>query len=59
MPTHPSPEGRRSITLELPTHLVDHVDQQRSFIGMSRAAYIRQLIARDTERQGPARTAQS
>jgi predicted transcriptional regulator len=59
MPTWPTPEGRRSITLELSSDLVDHLDAQADYLGCSRAAYIRQLIVRDTERQGAARTAQS
>jgi metal-responsive CopG/Arc/MetJ family transcriptional regulator len=57
MPTHPTPEGSRSITIELKEHLVEHVDRERQFIGMSRAAYIRNLIAKDIQRQGPGRAA--
>lgn len=55
MPTWPTPDGRRAITVELPSSHVDHLDQQADYEGMSRAAYIRQLIRRDIERQGPAR----
>jgi metal-responsive CopG/Arc/MetJ family transcriptional regulator len=57
MPTWPTPEGRRSITVELPELLVKHLDSQADYLGCSRAAYIRQLIVRDTERQGPTRLA--
>lgn len=57
MPTWPTPEGRRSITLELSSDLVDHLDREAEYLGCSRAAYLRQLIVRDTERQGPARSA--
>lgn len=55
MPTWPIPEGRRSITLELPTEHVAHLDTQAEYEGCSRAAYLRQLIRRDIERQGPTR----
>lgn len=55
VPTWPTPEGRRTITVELPSSHLDHLDQQASYEGMSRAAYIRQLIRRDIERQGPVR----
>lgn len=55
MPTWPTPDGQRAITVEMPSSHVDHLDQQADYEGMSRAAYIRQLIRRDIERQGPAR----
>jgi predicted transcriptional regulator len=58
MPTWPTPEGRRSITLELSSDLVDHLDREADYLGCSRAAYIRQLIVRDTERQGAGRGGQ-
>jgi hypothetical protein len=54
MPRYPSPEGHTTISLELRTDLVSHLDTQAQYLGMSRAAYLRQLIVRDTERQGPA-----
>ncbi len=54
MPTWPTSDGRRAITLEVPASHVEHLDQQASYEGCSRAAYIRQLIRRDIERQGPA-----
>lgn len=54
MPTWPVPEGKRTITVELPDGHVDHLDAQATYQGCSRAAYVRQLIRRDMERQGPA-----
>lgn len=54
MPTWPVPEGRKTITVELPADHVDHLDRQAVYEGCSRAAYIRQLVRRDIERQGPA-----
>jgi hypothetical protein len=56
VPTWPTPEGRRSITLELPVEHVAHLDHQAHYEGCSRAAYLRGLIVRDIERQGPIRT---
>lgn len=53
MPTWPTPAGRKTITVELLAEHVQHLDQQASYEGCSRAAYIRQLIRRDIERQGP------
>jgi hypothetical protein len=50
MPTYPTPEGRRCITLELPIELLQYVDAQAGYYGCSRAAYLRQLIVRDQER---------
>jgi predicted DNA-binding protein len=55
MPSWPNKEGRTTITLELKLELVEHLDTQAQYLGQSRAAYIRQLIVRDMERQGPAR----
>lgn len=57
MPTYPTPEGRRCITLELPTELVQHLDAKAAYLGCSRAAYLRQLIVRDQERQAAASAA--
>ncbi len=54
MPSWPTSDGRRAITLEVPASHVEHLDQQASYEGCSRAAYIRQLIRRDIERQGSA-----
>ena len=36
---------------------ISHLDTQATYYGMSRAAYLRTLIVRDVERQGPARVA--
>lgn len=55
VPDWPSRPGRRTITLELDTEHVQHLDTQASYEGCSRAAYVRRLIVRDVERQGPAR----
>ena len=57
MPGWPIPVGRRCITIELATEQVDHLDSQAEYEGCSRAAYLRRLIVRDIERQGPGRTA--
>jgi hypothetical protein len=54
MPDWPLPDSRRSVTLELPTEFVAHLDEQAQYVGCSRAAYLRQLIRRDMDRQGPA-----
>ena len=43
---------RRTITLELSTAQIQHLDAQAAYLGCSRAAYIRQLVVRDQERQG-------
>ena len=53
MPGWPIPEGRRCITIELDVKHVEHLDRQADYLGCSRAAYLRQLIVRDVERQGP------
>jgi len=53
MPTWPTPEGRRTITIEVPNDLLDRIDAQAQYLGCSRAAYIRALMVRDLERQGP------
>jgi hypothetical protein len=57
MPGWPIPDGRKCITIELDTKHVEHLDHQATYYGMSRAAYLRTLIVRDVERQGPAPTA--
>lgn len=41
-------------SLRLNATLLAHVDQQRQLEGLSRAGYIRKLIADDIRRQGPA-----
>lgn len=53
MPSWPPTAGRTTITLELKLELVDHLDAQADLYGMSRAAYIRQLVVKDMQRQGP------
>lgn len=50
MPTWPTPEGRKTITLEVPNELLDRIDVQAKYLGCSRAAYLRQLMVRDIER---------
>lgn len=55
MPNWPTASGRKTITVDLPQEHVDHLDQQAIYEGCSRAAYLRQLIRRDIERQGPNR----
>jgi hypothetical protein len=54
MPSWPTKEGRTTITLELRVELVQHLDTQADLYGMSRAAYLRQLVVKDMQRQGPA-----
>jgi hypothetical protein len=53
MPGWPTAEGRRCITIELDIAHIQHLDAQASYYGRSRAAYLRGLIVRDMERQGP------
>lgn len=55
MPGWPTPEGKRCITIELATEHVEHLDCQAEYEGCSRVAYLRRLIVRDIERQGPSR----
>lgn len=52
---NPPPPGHRTTSLVLPPALAAHVDLQAERYGISKAGYIRQLIARDREAQ--ARTA--
>jgi negative regulator of replication initiation len=54
MPTWPLPPGRKTLTLELDEAFVQHLDAQAQYIGCSRAAYLRQLIRKDMDRQGTA-----
>ena len=42
------------MTIEMRADLVEHIDHHAEYLGMSRAAYLRQLVVRDMERQGPA-----
>ena len=55
MPSHPVRPGFKACTFEFRSSLVDHLDQQAAYEGCSRAAYVRRLIVRDMERQGPTR----
>jgi hypothetical protein len=57
MPGWPTAEGKRCVTIELAIEHVSHLDVQAEYEGCSRAAYIRRLIVRDIERQGPGRMA--
>ena len=57
MPGWPTAEGKRCVTIELAIEHVSHLDVQAEYEGCSRAAYIRRLIVRDIERQGPSRVA--
>lgn len=56
MPGWPCEDGKRHITVELPAQHVEHLDAQARYEGCTRAAYVRQLIVRDIERQGPGRS---
>ena len=49
-------EVRRSITVELSEPHIEHLDSQARYKGCSLAAYIRELIVGDIERQGPGPT---
>jgi hypothetical protein len=42
------------MTIELRADLVEHLDAQAEYLGCSRAAYLRGLVVKDMERQGPA-----
>ena len=55
MPGWPTAEGKRCVTIELAIEHIAHLDTQATYYGMSRAAYLRTLIVKDVERQGPAR----
>ena len=57
MPSWPAKEGQTAITLELRTDLVEHLDTQARYLGQSRAAYLRGLVIKDMDRQGPSRMA--
>ena len=55
MPSWPTKEGRTTVTLELKTQMVQHLDAMAEYLGCSRAAYVRGLVIKDMERQGPGR----
>lgn len=59
MPQWPSNDGKRHITVEVPTEHVEHLDAQAVYRGMTRAAYVRGLIVDDIARQGPGRIAKA
>ncbi len=50
MTTPPAP-GYRTTSLVLPPALAEHVDQQAERFGLSKAGFLRMLIARDREAQ--------
>lgn len=52
MPNWPPSQGRRAVTFELQAEHVAHFDKQASYLGCSRAAYVRQLARRDMELHG-------
>jgi metal-responsive CopG/Arc/MetJ family transcriptional regulator len=49
MPNWPPRDGKRQVTLELSTDLINHLDERAQYEGCSRPAYLRQLIRRDIE----------
>lgn len=51
------PAGHRVTSLVLPPALAQHVDSQAERFAISKAAYLRQLIARDRETQARATAA--
>ena len=53
MPGWHTPEGKRCITLELDSKIVEHLDAQATYLGCSRAFYVRQIFLKDMKRQGP------
>jgi hypothetical protein len=59
MPTWPTPQGRKTITIEFSEQHVQHLDEQANYLGCSRAAYLRQLVVKDIARQAPAAEPQS
>lgn len=56
MPGSPVDQDRRLITLTLAADLRAHLDARAEYEGCTRAAYLRGLIVRDIERQGPGRS---
>jgi hypothetical protein len=57
MPAWPPRDNTKTMTIEFRADLVEHLDDQAEYYGMSRAAYLRTLVIRDMERQGPAPSA--
>jgi hypothetical protein len=50
MPTWPPVAGRRTITLKMPEHQIQHLDAQAAYEGTRRAAYFRRLVVTDRDR---------
>ena len=50
----PNKEEMKPMTIQMRTDLVDYIDQKAAYLGMRRVSYLRQLVIRDMERQGPA-----
>lgn len=48
---NPPPTGHRTTSVVLPPALAEHVDAQSERYAISKAGFIRQLIARDREAQ--------
>jgi predicted DNA-binding protein len=62
MATYPLPPGRRQINLEMPSHMVEHLDARARELSTttgrcSRAAYVRWLVERDMQGVRAAATA--
>lgn len=55
MPGWPTKQGMKCMTIEMREDLVQHIDEQADYQGMSRVAYLRQLVMKDMRRQGPGR----
>jgi hypothetical protein len=53
MPSWPTPEGKRCITIELDLSFVAHLDQRAAYFGTTRAAFLRRLIREDMDRLAP------
>lgn len=50
MPTWPTPEGKRCITIELDQAFVAYLDERAIYFGTTRAAFLRRLIREDMDR---------
>lgn len=50
MPTWPTPEGKRCITIELDQAFVSYLDERAVYFGTTRAAFLRRLIREDMDR---------
>lgn len=46
------PSGHRTTSIVLPPELASYVDEQAKRFAISKAGFLRQLIARDREAQG-------